>query len=106
MAMNRALIVDVDNCTGCKICELVCSMNSQGEYNPAKSYIRVMRNKDLDVNLPVLAVQCLESCERCVEFCPTRCLRFTTLKEGALIRKKAKIGSIPAPVFSATGALA
>jgi NAD-dependent dihydropyrimidine dehydrogenase PreA subunit len=105
VAMDRVLLVDVDNCTGCKICELVCSMNSQGEYNPAKSYIRVLMNKDLDVNLPVLTGQCFKSspvCGKCAEFCPTKCLKFTTLKQGALFRKRTKIGTIPAPVLSET----
>ena len=98
--MDRVLMVDVDNCTGCKICELVCSMNSQNEYNPSKSYIKVLTNKDLDVNLPVLDVRCAKgnsACGKCVEFCPTKCIRFTTLKEAALIRKKARIGMMPAP---------
>lgn len=103
--MDRVLLVDIDNCTGCKICELVCSMNSQGEYNPAKSYIRVLVNRDLDVNLPVLGGQCFKSspvCVKCVEFCPSKCLKFTTLKQGALVRKRTKIGTIPAPVLSET----
>ena len=98
--MNRVLIADIDNCTGCRICELACSMENHREYNPQKSLIRVLRHRDLDVNIPVLAIQCIkESCQKCVEFCPTKCLRFTTLKEGALIRKKAKMGSIPVPLF-------
>ncbi len=100
--MNKVLIVDVDHCTGCRICELVCSMNRQGEYNPGKSYIKVLKNKELDVNLPVLAVLCIKSfpdCEKCTQFCPTKCLRFTTLKEGALVRKRTKIGSIPVPIL-------
>ena len=98
--MNRVLIADIDNCSGCRICELACSMENHGEYNPQKSLIRILRQRELDVNIPTLAMQCIdESCQKCVEFCPTRCLKFTTLKEGALIRKKAKIGSIPVPLF-------
>ena len=100
--MNRALIVDVDNCIGCKICELVCSMKIYGEYNPSKSYIKVLQNKELDLNLPVLNVKCVEyqsGCSKCVDFCPTKCLRFTSLKEGALERKGIRIGVIPAPLM-------
>ena len=101
--MDKVLVVDGDNCTGCKICELVCSMNSQGEYNPAKSYIKVLKNIDLDVNFPVLARQCSKSfpaCGKCVEFCPTKCLKFATLKEAALVRKRNRIGILPVPVWS------
>jgi carbon-monoxide dehydrogenase iron sulfur subunit len=94
-------MVDVDECTGCKICELVCSMKIHGEYNPSKSYIKVLQNKELDVNLPVLNAECVNhhsGCSKCVDFCPTKCLRFTSLKEGALTRKGTKIGVIPTPL--------
>jgi len=103
--MDKVLLLDGDNCTGCKICELVCSMNNHGEYNPAKSYIKVLKNTDLDVNLPVLVGKCFKSlpaCGKCVEFCPTKCLKFAALKEAALIRKRNKIGTIPVPVLNET----
>ena len=98
--MEKVLIVDVDKCTGCKICELVCSLSNQGECNPAKSYIWVTKNYDLDVNIPLLAVQCDPTCEKCVEFCPTKCLRFVKMAEAVVLRKGLKVGSIPAPIFS------
>lgn len=100
--MDKVLMANVDQCTGCKICELVCSMNREGEYRPSQSYIRILRNKDLDVNLPALALQCLQrfpDCTKCAEFCPTKCLEFVTLKEGVLLRKQTRIGSIPAPIL-------
>ena len=34
---NKYLVVDADNCSGCRICELICSMVKFGEYNPQKS---------------------------------------------------------------------
>ena len=100
--MEKVLMADVDQCTGCKICELVCSMNRGGEYQPSQSYIRILRNKDLDVNLPALSVQCLQrfpECTKCAEFCPAKCLRFVSVKEGVLLRKQTRIGSIPAPIL-------
>ena len=98
--MDRVLIVDVDNCTGCKACELVCSLYKHGEHNPSKSYIWVARNYEMDVNIPLLAVQCDPNCIKCVEYCPTQCLQFVSLPEGAVLRKGTKIGSMPAPLFS------
>ena len=98
--MKKVLIVDVDNCIGCKICEMVCSLHNQGECNPAKSYIWITKNYDMDVNIPLLATQCDPTCEKCTEFCPTKCLRFVNAQEAAVLRKGLKLGSIPAPLFS------
>ncbi|MFQ6111969.1 MAG: 4Fe-4S binding protein, partial [Nitrospinota bacterium] len=32
-------MVDPENCTACGICELICSFEHHGQYNPKKSYI-------------------------------------------------------------------
>ena len=52
--IEKVLIADGDKCTGCRVCELVCSMVRSGEYNPRKSCIRVLRNTELDVSIPVI----------------------------------------------------
>lgn len=86
--MDKVLVAEVDACTGCKICELVCSMNREGEYRPSQSCIRIVRNKDLDVNFPILTAQCLQrfpDCTKCAEFCPAKCLRFIPTKEAVLL---------------------
>lgn len=96
--MEKALIGDVDRCTGCSICELICSMTKQGECNPKKSYIKVMRNKETDINIPILSVEC-DFCGKCVECCPSKVLKFVSLQEAALMRKEVKLGSFPLPLF-------
>jgi len=40
--MVRKLAVVPERCSGCKICELVCSIERFGVNNPKKSAIRVM----------------------------------------------------------------
>jgi len=35
--------VDVDKCTGCRVCEYVCSMEHCGVFNPTRSRIHVVR---------------------------------------------------------------
>lgn len=49
--LNKYLIVDADNCSGCRICELICSMVKSGQYNPQKSHIKLIRNREMDVNV-------------------------------------------------------
>ncbi|MBE0479773.1 MAG: 4Fe-4S dicluster domain-containing protein [Dehalococcoidia bacterium] len=39
--MSKSIVVNPDRCTGCRICELVCSLKHHGEYNPVKSRIKV-----------------------------------------------------------------
>jgi len=49
--MDKVLIVDADKCTGCRQCELACSLARLGEFNPARSNIRVLRNRDMDIRI-------------------------------------------------------
>jgi len=95
--MGEVLIVDEDKCTGCRVCELVCSMAKQGEYNPRKSFIRVLRNREMDVNVITLSVRC-DLCGQCIPWCPTKALRFVSFEEAAIIRKENKAGIAIAPL--------
>ena len=96
---EKVLIVDGDRCTGCKVCELICSMARSGEYNPKKSCIKVLRNMELDVNIPVIAVTC-DFCGKCAEWCFHDAIRFVDVEEAAIMRKEAKVGCFPAPVIN------
>ena len=93
--MERTLMIEMEKCTGCRICELICSMEKRGEYNPQKSYIRVLRNREMDVNIPVLDVRC-DLCNKCVEWCPTKTLSFVSWEEASILRKENKPGIMPA----------
>lgn len=95
--MDRVLIIDEVKCTGCRVCELVCSMAKQGEYNPKKSFIRVLRNRELDVHLIALSVRC-DFCGDCIPWCPVKALRFVSFEEAAIIRKENRAGIAIAPL--------
>ena len=95
---EKALIVDADKCTGCNICELACSMAKYGEYNPQKSHIRVMKNREMSVDIVALDVEC-DFCNKCVEWCLPGALEIVSLAEAAVIRKQNKIGKFPVPMF-------
>ena len=93
---KRVLIVEGEKCTGCCICEMVCAMAKHGEYNPKKSYIRVLKNWELDVNVVALDLHC-DFCNECTAWCPTRAIRFERVEDAALIRQKNPLGIFPAP---------
>jgi len=102
--MDKVLIVDGDKCTGCRVCELVCSMAKTGAYNPEKSLIHVLRNMELDVSIPVIEASC-DYCGRCVDWCFEGAIEFVDWQDAALIRKEARIGRFPSPMIASSAGL-
>jgi len=67
----KAVVVDYKLCTGCRICEMACSLRKEGVISASLSRIRVYPfPPGLDV--PVLCVQCERA--PCVEVCPKKSL--------------------------------
>ncbi len=95
--MVKVLIVDADKCTGCRICQLVCSMARAGEFSPENSYIKVLRNKELDINVVTLHAGC-DQCGECVQWCPPQALKFVSLEQAMAECKGRKLGTMPAMV--------
>ena len=94
--LEKVLIVDADACTGCSVCELACSMAKHGEYNPKKAYIRVLKNREMSVDIVALDTRC-DFCNQCVDWCLPRAIWFVDPTEAAVIRKQHTIGTFPAP---------
>jgi len=45
--MHKSLYINPDKCTGCLQCEMACSYENYGVFNPAKSRIKVVRFSSL-----------------------------------------------------------
>lgn len=58
----------MDKCSGCRTCEMACSLAHAGEFNPLKSRIRVVRKKLHGVFIPVYCMQCTSL--PCAKACP------------------------------------
>ena len=95
--MGKVLIIDGDKCTGCRVCELICSLHHQGECNPRRSYLRVLQNMEFDVNIPVRSAAC-DLCGECVKWCLPQALSLVSHGDAAVLRKKNAIGIFPAPL--------
>jgi carbon-monoxide dehydrogenase iron sulfur subunit len=67
---DRVIAIDYDKCTGCRICEIACSVKNLGEINPAKSRIRVVRieTEGRALSFPVMCMKCVEAF--CIAVCP------------------------------------
>lgn len=67
VCMPRAVVANHRECTGCRICELVCSVKNEGEHSPRLSRIRVYPFPP-GLDIPVVCVQCDKA--PCIEACP------------------------------------
>ncbi len=68
----KILTADPNLCSGCRVCELVCSLNKEGECNPRKSRIRVLKIEREGFDLPLICQHCGEPL--CQEVCPVKAI--------------------------------
>ena len=67
------LSIDADNCNGCRLCEMVCSLKNTGNtVSPAKSNIRILKRETLGVDLPIVYKQCEDP--PCKNICPSNAI--------------------------------
>jgi carbon-monoxide dehydrogenase iron sulfur subunit len=72
--MARKFVVsDPDKCTGCRLCELVCSAVKEKGFSPLLSRIRTVRTEDAFLNMSVACRLCTEP--TCVKSCPRKALK-------------------------------
>jgi Fe-S-cluster-containing hydrogenase component 2 len=75
--MPHRLAIVPERCSGCRTCEIVCSLARFGVNNPKKSCIRVMTLYPHPViRMPVVCRQCGEP--KCADGCPTNAISRTT----------------------------
>ncbi|MBN1786484.1 MAG: 4Fe-4S dicluster domain-containing protein [Candidatus Methanofastidiosa archaeon] len=65
--MDRLIVVDVEKCTGCRLCELMCSLHHEGSVRPSYSRIHAISWDEEGVSVPVLCSQCDDA--PCVAAC-------------------------------------
>lgn len=67
---EKVLVIDPEKCTGCRKCEMVCSVFHTGTSNPGRSRIRVIKWEHIGLYLPVTC----QNCDKpfCTEVCPAK----------------------------------
>jgi len=68
MMDKKLLTIDPEKCTGCRNCELVCSVRHYGVSNPSLARIQVVKWEHIGVYVPMSCQQCEEA--PCLEVCP------------------------------------
>ena len=66
--MQKSLHIDPGKCTGCLQCEMACSYDNTGTFNPSRSYIKVFTFHDEGRFAPYTCTQCDEAW--CMHACP------------------------------------
>lgn len=74
--MSLCLVPYPENCTGCRFCELVCSLSHDKVVNLKKARLRIVR-KDIINDIPVVCAQCTNQEEECcANVCPEKAISF------------------------------
>lgn len=75
--MEKTFVIEPDKCTGCGICEVICSFtNLKNTVNPSQSRIRIIKKEELGVDLPVLCLHCRDPL--CLDVCPMGAIKKST----------------------------
>ncbi len=72
----KALVLRHEKCTGCSLCELICSLAHFKENNPKKSAIHIRRKFPKP---GIFEIRVCNQCGRCEEVCPSEAI---THKDG------------------------
>ncbi len=70
--MQKSLNIDAGKCTGCLQCELACSYEKEGVFNPSKSRIKVFTFHELGRFSPYTCTQCSDAW--CLHACPVEAI--------------------------------
>jgi len=66
--MAKMIVIDQKACTGCRQCELMCSVKNTGTANPARARVNVVKWEAEGFYLPMLCQQCIDA--PCGTVCP------------------------------------
>lgn len=73
-AVFSTISVNLERCTGCRTCEIACSLHNYGECNPARARIFIVRTQRDGVvtTVPVVCQQCAKPL--CLDLCPSQAI--------------------------------
>lgn len=88
--MQKSLHINPDKCTGCLQCEMACSYENYGVFNPSKSRIRVFEFHQTGKKVPYTCTQCDEAW--CLHACPVEAIRIDLTSGAKLVNDDLCVG--------------
>lgn len=70
--MAKVLFINYEKCTGCRQCELVCSVQHTGASNPSRANVHVVKWESEGFYLPIFCQQCIDA--PCMKVCPKKAI--------------------------------
>ena len=70
--MGKVLAITPEKCTGCRLCELVCSVFHHGVSNASRSRIKVVKWEQEGLYIPMSCQQCQDA--PCMIICPVKAI--------------------------------
>ena len=86
----KSLVLDADKCTSCLQCEMACSMEHEGTFNPARSRIKVFEFEHGARSIPYTCTQCEEAW--CMKACPTDAISINSMLGTKVIDENKCVG--------------
>jgi len=88
--LGKVLMLDYEKCTGCRTCELVCSVKHEGAANPSKSRIKIVKWEWEGRYVPMSCQQCIDA--PCMEVCPAKAISRDENLNMVFVNQEACIG--------------
>jgi len=79
---QKILLVNAAKCTGCRTCEMVCSLRHEAKCSPLLSRTRVVKFEDRGLNFPTVCTHC--SKPQCMAACSQGAMKLDS-KTGAVL---------------------
>ena len=71
-SLQKSLLIDPAKCTSCLQCEMACSLEHTGAFNPALSRIKIFEFEHGALAVPYTCTQCAEAW--CMQACPVEAI--------------------------------
>lgn len=101
--MEKILFVEPEKCTGCRICETVCSLYNEKVINPTLARIHVVKWESSGIYIPMICQQCDRPV--CETVCPMAAIRRDETTGAVQIDKDLCVGCKLCVTFCPFGAV-